>query len=110
MPSHSEKQRKFFGLVRAIQKGDKSTKDVSPHLHQVANKISPKAAGEFASNIAELKTIKEVLTILKEIKNTSVLNEVETNSNPVAKQFTVKDNYEKYVKRYIGQPFDQKRN
>ena len=100
MPSHSEKQRKFFGLIRAIQKGN-IPKNASSHVKNIANKISGKAAADFASNIAELQTKKEVLSILKEIRNPQCLQE---NSNPLAKQFTVKDNFETYVKRYLGQP------
>lgn len=48
MPAESEKQRKFFGLVRGIQKG---TAKGSARAHAVARAISPKSAGEFARKV-----------------------------------------------------------
>ena len=107
MPAKSEKQRRFFGLVRAIQKGDKSAKDASPAARKVAGSISAKDAGDFASSVAELKIKKAVLEILKDIHEPMYLDE-EKESNPVAKTFTVKDDFERYAKRYVGQPMSPK--
>lgn len=106
MPSSSKKQQRFFGLVRAVQKGEKSSSDVSPEVRKVANSISAKDASDFASSVAEVKLKKAVLEILKDIRQPMYLQEQETN--PVAKTFTVKDDFEKYVKRYIGQPLSPK--
>jgi len=107
MPSKSEKQRRFFGLVRAIQKGDKSSSSASPAARKVAGSISAKDAGDFASSVADIKVKKAVLEILKDIHEPMYLDE-EKETNPVAKMFTVKDDFEKYAKRYVGQPLSQK--
>lgn len=48
MPAVSEKQRKFFGLVRGIQKGQSKG---SARAKAVARAISAKSAGEFASSV-----------------------------------------------------------
>jgi hypothetical protein len=106
MPSSSEKQRRFFGLVRAVQKGEKPSSEVGPEVRKVAGSISSKDAGDFAKSVVELKTKKAVLEMLKDIREPMYLNEAETN--PVAKTFTVKDDFERYAKRYVGQPFAPK--
>lgn len=106
MPSTSERQRRFFGLVRAVQKGEKPEGEVSPEVRKVAKTVSPKDAGDFASSVAELKNKKAMIEILKDIREPMYLEETETN--PVAKTFNVKDDFEKYVKRYVGQPFSPK--
>lgn len=107
MPAKSEKQRRFFGVVRAIQKGDKSASSASPAARKVAGSISAKDAGDFAKSVAELKIKKAVLEILKDIREPMYLDE-EKETNPVAKTFNVKDDFEKYAKRYVGQPFSPK--
>lgn len=106
MPSKSDRQRRFFGLVRAVQKGEKPSSEVGPEVRKVAGSISSKDAGDFASSVAELKTKKAVLEMLKDIREPMYLNEQETN--PVAKTFNVKDDFERYAKRYVGQPFSPK--
>ena len=106
MPATSEKQRKFFELVRAVQKGERSPDTVSSHVRKVAKSISQQDASDFAKGVAEESSKRKVLAFLKEIKNPQSLNEEEVN--PISKQFTVKDDYEKYIKRYIGQPFANK--
>lgn len=106
MPSSSEKQRRFFGLVRAIQKGDKSASGASPAARKVAKSISAKDASDFASSKAESKTKKAVLEMLKNSQEPMYLEEQETN--PITKTFTVKDDFERYVAKYIGQPFSPK--
>lgn len=45
-PSVSKKQRRFFGLVRGLQKGD--TKTASLGAQKVAREISPSDAKDFA--------------------------------------------------------------
>lgn len=106
MPSHSEKQRRFFGLVRAVQKGEKSPHEVSPSLRKVAKSISAKDASDFASSVAETKQKKMILSILKEIQEPMYLNEVEIN--PVAKTFTQKGEFEQYVRKFLGQQLSPK--
>jgi len=106
MPSVSEKQRKFFGLVRAVQKGEKPSGEVSSALSKVAKSISAKDAADFASSVAETKTKQVILSILKDCREPMYLEEEETN--PVAKKFTVQQPFERYVKRFIGQPFSPK--
>jgi hypothetical protein len=106
MPAKSKKQQRFFGLVRAIQKGDKSASTASPAARKVAGSISAKDAGDFAKSVAELKIKKAVLEILKDAREPMYLEEQETN--PVAKTFTIKDDFERYAKRYVGQPFSPK--
>lgn len=46
MPAKSKKQQKFFGMVRAAQKG---AKNMSAKVKSVAKSISPKSARDFAS-------------------------------------------------------------
>ena len=110
MPAQSEKQRRFFGLVRAVQKGDKSPHEVSPELRKAAKSISAKDAGDFARSVAELKTKKAMLSILKDCRNPLYLDEGDDTIgvNPIAKEFHVKDDFEVYVKKFIGQPFSPK--
>lgn len=47
MPSKSEKQAKLFRLVRAYQKGDVKSKDVSDKIKTMAKKMSPKTVKDF---------------------------------------------------------------
>ena len=106
MPASSEKQRRFFGLVRSIQKGDKSAAGASPAARKVAKSISAKDASDFASSKAESKTKKAVLEMLKNSQEPMYLEEQETN--PITKTFKVKGDFEKYVAKYIGQLFSPK--
>jgi hypothetical protein len=108
MPAKSDKQQKFFGLVHAVKKGEKSPHEVSSHIRKVANKIGAKDAEEFASGIAELRTKRAMLSMLKELQEPMYLNEDDQEVNPVAKEFSVKEDYESYVRRHLGQPFTPK--
>ena len=47
MPAQSEKQAKYFRLVRAVQKGEVPANKVSKQLRKTAKSISPKAAKDF---------------------------------------------------------------
>ena len=61
--------------------------------------------------LAELKTKKAVLSILKDIREPMYLDEVgeePTTIDPVATTFNVKDEWATYIKPYIGQPFSPK--
>ena len=59
MSAKSEKQARYFRLVRAVQKGDVSPKKVSAKLRKTAHNISTKAARDFTK-------IKEIVNRLKE--------------------------------------------
>lgn len=105
MPSKNKKQQKFFGLVRALQRGEVSPHSVSDHIRKVANKISVKDASDFASSIAELRTKRAVLSMLKELREPMYLQEDEEDAKQEVKatEFKVHDNYEQFVNKHIGQ-------
>lgn len=48
MPAKSKKQQKFFGVVRAVQKGEKSPDEVSPAAKKAAKSMSKKDVKDFA--------------------------------------------------------------
>ena len=50
MPSKSEKQRRFFGMVRAYQKGELDDKYVNKKIQEAAT-IKPKVVKEFAESV-----------------------------------------------------------
>src|ERR1017187_6152536 len=106
MPSVSKKQKRFFGLIRAVQTGAKPEDEVSSRLRKVAHSISAKDASDFASSLVELKTKKKVLSILKE--NTFINEDETVKMDPIAKIFHVKEEWTKYIKPYIGQPLSSK--
>lgn len=110
MPAHSEKQKHFFQLIRAVQKGEKPSHEVSPELRKVAGSISTKDAEDFASSVVkELKIKKAVLSILKDIREPMYLDESdEGQTNPISKEFHIKDDFQLYVKKYLGQPLSPK--
>lgn len=112
MPAQSEKQRRFFGLVHAVQKGEKAPHEVSPQVRKVAGSISKKDAADFASStVKELRVKKAVLSILKDIHDPMYLDEGGTETgqiNPIAKEFHVKDDFQSYIKKYLGQPLSPK--
>lgn len=106
MPSKSERQQRFFGLVRAVQKGETPSSKVGPGVKKVAQSISAKDAGDFAKSVAELKVKKAVLAVLKDCRDPMYLEEGE--ADVVAKEFYVEGKYEEYVKRYLGERFSEK--
>tara|TARA_B100001250_G_scaffold354316_1_gene328117 strand:- start:480 stop:908 length:429 start_codon:yes stop_codon:yes gene_type:complete len=62
MPAVSKKQQRFFGMVRAAQKGKGAA---SPEVAQVASEIKKKDAKDFASTkhkgLPEKKSLKEFM-------------------------------------------------
>jgi len=62
MPAVSKKQQRFFGMVRAAQKGEGAA---SPEVAQVASEIKKKDAKDFASTkhkgLPEKKSLKEFM-------------------------------------------------
>ncbi len=79
----------------SVQNGKKSSKVANT----LSESITTSELKHLISTINESSTKQRILNILKEVR----IQESETN--PIAKQFTVDDDYEKYVKKYIGQPF-----
>lgn len=111
MPSKSKKQQKLFGMVHAIQTGKLDPKSVSSHIQQIAKQINPKDAKDFAStNHRGLpEKVKEITSLLREIrKNCSIQENNSQDKNPVAKKFTVNEEYDTYVKKFTGIEFRQK--
>jgi hypothetical protein len=109
MPASSKKQRRFFGLVRALQKGEVPPSKVSSNIRKVAKKIDPKSAEDFAATKEgglPLKVRMEMLSVLKDFQEPMMLHETQTN--PIAKEFTRKEKYDSYVQRFVGLPFSQK--
>lgn len=106
MPSHSEKQRRFFQLVKAVQNGERSQGQVDASVRKAAKSMNKTDVEAFANSVAEWKQKKTALSILKDIHEPMYLNEEETN--PIAKTFTEKTEFEKYVARFIGQPLSPK--
>lgn len=48
MPAVSKKQRRFWGLVRAVQKGEVLPSEVSPKVVETAKRVSVETVREFA--------------------------------------------------------------
>lgn len=109
MPSHSEKQQKFF---RAVQHAKENPGYGDKRLRKVADSMPTSDIKAFANSIAELKEKKAMLAILKDIADPMYLNEDGGEDpqaiEPVANKFHVKEDWAKYIKPYIGQPLSQK--
>lgn len=109
MPAKSQKQRKLFGLVHAVQKGERSPTQVSRTVRRLAHKMDPKSVKDFAATSEKnlpLKVRMEMLNTLKEFSEPIRLQEGQTN--PVAKEFTKTAIYDQYIQKFVGLPFSQK--
>lgn len=109
MPAKSKSQRRFFGLVRAVQKGEKPPASVSRDIRKLARKMDPKSVEDFAASSEKnlpLKKKLEMVSLLKEFQEPMMLQEGQTN--PVAKEFTKSAVYDQYVQRFVGLPFSQR--
>ena len=109
MPSVSKKQRRFFGIVHAVQKGEKKPSEVSRAIRKVSKKMSPKSVEDFSSTKEKnlpLKLKMEMLSVLKEFWEPMMLQEGQTN--PIAKEFTKSAVYDEYIQKFVGLPFSQK--
>jgi hypothetical protein len=94
----------FFRKVRDA----KHNPDAPAYLRKVANSMSDSDIDDFANSIAELKTKKAMLSILKDIREPMYLDEAgedPTSIDPIATTFHVKEDWAIYIKPYIGQPF-----
>lgn len=108
MPSETPKQQRFFQAVKRA-KHDPSYGD--ERLRKVAHSMTDTDIDDFSKSLAELKTKKAVLSVLKDISEPMYLNEEDEEMaqiNPIAKTFHIKDDFSKYVFKYIGQPFSPK--
>lgn len=109
MPSVSPKQQRFF---QAVKQAKKDPTYGSPEVRKVAGSMTDKDIDDFASSVAEVKMKKTLLGILKDIREPMYLDEsemgIESKINPIAKSFHVKDHFDQYIKRYIGQPLSPK--
>ncbi len=106
MPSSTPKQQRFFQAVKRA-KHDPSYGD--KRLQKVAASMTDKDIDDFAGSIAELRHKKTLLGILKDIVEPMYLEEAEESKvNPISKEFHVKEDFDQYIKRYIGQPLSPK--
>jgi hypothetical protein len=106
MPSKSERQQRFF---KAVQHAKHDPNYGDARLRKVASSMSAKDINDFANQLAELRTKKAMLGILKDIVEPMYLQEEEgitgqTPVDPVTTTFHVEAPWDKYVKAYVGQP------
>ncbi len=99
MPSKSQQQQKFFGLVDAYQKGE--TDNVSPEVKKAADTMTRKEVRKFAKTkhkgLPERVDEKITSILREEIANT--LNEAEVSDN--LNSFLKKEN-ERPIQQYHG--------
>ena len=72
MPSKSQAQQKFMGMVHALKKGEMDPKEASPELKKVAQSMKKSDAKDFASTKHKglpKKVKQEILNKLKEYAN-----------------------------------------
>jgi hypothetical protein len=111
MPSISKKQKHFFQAVKHA-KNDPNYGDA--RLRKVADSMGEKDIDDFANRLAELKTKKALLGILKDIVEPMYLEESDegetgaTSVDPVTKTFHISVQWDKYVKSFVGQPLSPK--
>jgi len=103
MPAKSEKQKRFFQMIRGLQTGKISPSKVSAKMKKAAKSISAKDAHDFATGKIQKEEKKKVLKILKEIAEPMYLNEEQTN--PIAKNFIQKDIFDDYIRKFKGNIF-----
>jgi hypothetical protein len=106
MPSLSQRQKRFFSLVKGVQQGKISPKKVGSKVTKAANSMSAKSVNDFMV-IKKKRTkeeIEEVLSVLRELKKTITEDADATavDKNPIAKTFTQKGDFEQYVNRFQG--------
>ncbi len=82
MPAKSKAQQRFFGMVRAAQKGEGAS---SPEVAKVADEISDKDAKKFAKTkhkgLPEKKAVKEALST-KDAKKLNKASALSHSDNP----------------------------
>ena len=68
MPAKSEKQARLFRLVRGLQKGDISSRKVSPQVRKMAKSIKPSSVKHFTKLKEMFKLIKETEYSVSKVK------------------------------------------
>jgi len=124
MSNISEKQKKFFLLVKAVQKGKVSPKKVENKIKKAAKNMSKKDVNDFIErkgNIPKEK-IKEIIEAIGRLKNsisqeipnlTEIVpvkpmyldeeeQDIETERNPIAKTFKQQGNFEEFIQKFSG--------
>lgn len=129
MPAKSEAQRRFFYLVKAVQKGRVSPKKVGSKVSKAASSISSKDVDDFThgKNLPK-KKLEEIIGMLKNLSandenpafqdpvtdlRTVVANPDLTlenqlddpnqeEQNPIAKTFKQQGNFEEYIGKFSG--------
>lgn len=124
MSAKSEKQRRFFYLVKALQKRKISPKKVGSKVSKAASSMSEKDVDDFThgKNLPK-KKLKEIIDILKNLFDTDEtvnnrntgMNPLEsmtlesqmddpnqTEQNPVAKTFNQQGNFDEYIRKFSG--------
>lgn len=135
MPAKSEKQRRFFYLVKAVQKGKASPKRVGSKVAKAASSMSSQDVDDFThgKNLPK-KKLDEIIECLKSLKGDEMglrgditgtsdvsgkgpiepmhLEEEEEDTgeeqNPIAKTFTQQGNFQQYLGGFDGLPFSPK--
>lgn len=128
MPAKSEKQRKFFLLVKAVQTGKVSPKKVGNNVSKAASTISNQDVNDFIKNKTVSKEkLKEMADCLHSLRGIDVRQDTTGTSfsgkgptepmnleengdntdptaerNPIAKTFQQKGNFEQYVDKFSG--------
>ena len=114
MPSKTSKQQRFF---RAVKRAKHDPNYGSKRLHKVANSMSDSDIDDFANHLAEMKIKKALLATLKEIQEDIAIrepmyldeeDESQAGVDAVSDQFTVKENWAKYIGKYVGQPLSKR--
>jgi len=90
MPAKSEKQAKLFRLVRALQKGRVTGKEVSPQIRKMARTIKP-------SSVKHFTKLKEILNLVTE--NEYSLSKVKKITGT---------SFRTHLNKQVGVPFDEK--
>lgn len=113
MPVETDKQKRFFQLVKAVKLGKVPRSRVGNQVRKAAKAMGINDINDFITETkvpvknSDMKSRRRLAAVLKELQEPSYLQE--NQSNPVSKEFTVKGKeYESYVNEFKGIPFTQK--
>jgi hypothetical protein len=114
MPANSEKQKRFFFLVKGVQAGKISPKRVGSKVTKAAKGMSTKDVDDFThSKKLTKEKLSEIIKLLNGLKNEDVVSPIEpmnleedesdqTEKNPIAKTFQQKGNFDQYIQQFSG--------
>jgi organic radical activating enzyme len=118
MPSKSEKQKRFFGLIKEVQTGKVSPKKVGSKVVKAARSMNPKSVNDFLEGKLTKNRLNEIVDYLRDLRYDTTgtsfsgkgpaepmnLEEEEeiSSENPVAKTFTQNGNFEQYIQKFSG--------